>query len=95
MSEEINELLLKNFDVKKLNGCSVHECKAKPSKSILYRAFHLKKHVVKDLGKFYLCEAHLEKAKDLIKEMNSISMKDWNMVRADVSGLNEARQKRR
>jgi len=87
MSEEINVLLLQNFDVKKLNGCSVFDCKAKPTKSVLYRAFHLKKHVVKDLGKFYLCEKHLEKAKNLLKELNSISIKEWSMIRADVKNL--------
>lgn len=93
MSEEINILLLQNFDVKKLNGCSVHECKAQPSKSVLYRAFHLKKHVVKDLGKFYLCDEHLQKAKDLLKQMNSISMKNFNMVRVNINSIRNAKKK--
>lgn len=78
-------LLLQNFDIKKMKGfCNVSDCMAKPSKIALFREFHLKKQVVRDLGKFYICEHHINKAQSLLKALNAITMKDGKVVRLEV-----------
>ncbi len=87
--EEISNLLIKKFDIKKFDSaCNAIGCNEEISKVILFKEKHLTKLSEKEIAKIYLCEDHSNSLRKLIRELNSISIKNKKIISIDIQDFN-------